>query len=217
MRNTIHLHGAMKKRFGGPFTLDVRTPAEALRALCCMVKGFDQALRAGAWRVVRGPLRGKGSRSLTRDELGVNLPGEMHLVAAAAGAKQGGGATKIILGVMLIAAAFIFAPAAVAGATGMGAGGMAGAAFGASFTAYLGITGTQVALFGLAMAFAGVSALLAPTPKGNNNAKDTKASYGFSGLVNLEDQGTPVPIGCGKMRIPGLPISVGVDVVDLPT
>jgi predicted phage tail protein len=214
--NTVYLHGAMKARFGGPFTLHVSTARDALRALMTLLPGFRQAVEAGSWRVVRGPLR--GGRTLPLEQIAVNLPGEMHLVAAAQGAKSRGGATgKIIVGAALVAAAIVFAPEAAPGVLGLG-----GAAFGGlSATAAglgLGITGAQVALFGAMLAISGVSQLLSPTPKSSTQqTADTKPSYLFGGVLNNDADGIAIPVGFGAMRIPGVLISTGLDVVDINT
>lgn len=257
-RNTIHLHGIMKKRFGGPFTLAVKTPAHALNALMLQKPGFREALDAGHWRVVRGPL--KGGRRLHPDEFGVNLPGEMHLVAAAAGSKNGA-VGKIVIAAVLIAITIVSwgtaAPATVpalaaegaaatatvggsalagtaaagagaagAGAAGAGAAGIVGggAAFGTGVLGTsvaglgLGITNAQMALFGASLLFAGVSQLLSPMPKaGAGSSQDTKPSYLFNGSLSGTDQGTAIPIGFGEGRIPGIIISLGIDVEALPT
>lgn len=240
---TIHLHGRLRKEFGPSFTLAVKTPAEAVRALCHLKPGIEQALRDGAWRVVRGPL--KGGRRLGAEELHVNLDREMHILAAGrgAGGGRGMGAGKIILGVILIAAAVIFtggagaiglagaggaggagagagagAAAGAAGAAGASAGaiGLGGAAFNSTLMAAAGISGTNVALFGAAMVFGGISALLAPTPGAmTGGPQDTKPSYLFNGQVNMTDQGNPVPLVLGKIRVPGQVISLGIDTIDL--
>lgn len=220
---TIHLHGRLRKEFGPSFTLAVRTPAEAVRALCCLKPGIEPVLREGAWRVVRGPL--KGGRRLGPDELSVNLDKEMHILAAGrgAGGGRGSGAGKTILGVVLIAAAVALAPwtggASLAGTAG-GVGGTAAGATGLGATAFTAfgasVTYGNIALFGAAMLMGGVSMLLSPSPGAmNGGPQDTKPSYLFNGQINMADQGLPVPLVLGKMRVPGIVISLGMDVVDM--
>ena len=50
----IHLHGHLATLVDGPLTLDVATPAEAFRALCVLVDGFEEALRGGEYRLDAG-------------------------------------------------------------------------------------------------------------------------------------------------------------------
>jgi hypothetical protein len=58
MLRTIHLHGALKKKFGPKHRFDVQTAAEALRALNCAFPGeFVAALQLGSYKLVRGALR----------------------------------------------------------------------------------------------------------------------------------------------------------------
>ncbi|RVT96254.1 hypothetical protein EOD42_14170 [Rhodovarius crocodyli] len=233
--NTIHLHGPMRKQFGGPFTLAVRTPAEAIHALNMQLPGFEEAIRSRSWRVVRGSL--KKGRSLPSEQLGVNLGGEMHLVAAAEGA-GGRGTGKIIIGALLLVTAAVLTAGfgGAAGGAAAGAGEAAGAgaatatqsataaAFGTVTGSGLGTTlnlgsvlGTslsvsagKLALFGAAMLFGGISQALSSTPK----AGDTKRSFLFNGSVNPAEQGVPVPLAFGKPRTGGVIIAVAMETTD---
>lgn len=229
--NKVYLHGKMRKKYGPCFELSIKNPAEAVHALGLMMPEFKEDIRKGSWRIIRGPM--KGGRALGPYEIGINLPGEMHLVAAPVGGKKMGGA-KIILGVFLIAAAVFFAPAAAgagattagaeaggaaAGATAAGvhgaaAGGMAATAF--TMPIFGSITYSQIAMFGASMMMTGISQLLSPTPKSHSSsAADTKPSYLFNGQIGAADQGGAVPLIIGRMRVPGTVISLGFDTNDI--
>jgi predicted phage tail protein len=220
--NTICLHGALRKRYGASFTLDVKTPAEAVRALGVQLPGFLDAIRAGAWRVVRGPLR--GGRRLTPGELNVNLGGEMHILAAPKGA-GGRGTGKVVLGTVLLVAAVALvalAPvgaAAVTGAAAAEVGAISGAGLGTSIGFGIGaVSAGKIALFGAAMVFAGVSQMLAPAPKppqAMGPSQRDEGSYLFSGAGNTGVQGGPVPLLFGKTVCGGKLVSMSVDVVDI--
>jgi predicted phage tail protein len=223
MLQQIHLHGTLGQRFGRRHQLDVRTPAEAVLALSVLKPGFAETIRDGTWRVVRGQL--KGGRRLGEDELGINLGGEMHILAAPRGSKgRGAGTAKMVIGVALIAAVMI----STGGAGGIALAGteavvgsattLGGAAFNSAAAWSLGISGTQVALFGAGLAFAGVSMLLSPQPRGSNSqAQDVKASHLFSGVLNSPDQGVPVPLAFGRHRVGGIPISISIETEDVAT
>lgn len=222
MLQQIHLHGALGQRFGRVHELDVRTPAEAVLALSVLRPGFAEVIRDGTWRVVRGPLR--GGRRLGEDELSINLGGEMHLLAAPRGSKgRGAGGAKMVIGVALIAAVMISTGGTGAGIALAGteavvgsAASLGGAAFNSTVAWSLGISGTQVAMFGAAMAFAGVSMLLSPQPKASNSqAQEIKASHLFSGVVNSPDQGVPVPLSFGRHRVGGIPVSISLETEDI--
>ena len=124
--NTIHLYGDMAEKFGGPFRLDVSTPAEAIRAIAIQLDGFEEEIRTRSWQIIRGPLDGED----TVDEEGLQLSfgqqNEMHLIPVVEGANNGGG--MIIVGIILIVAAFFTGGTTMAAwgpmATMMGAAGL---------------------------------------------------------------------------------------------
>lgn len=97
----IILHGSLKK-FGESFELEVKTAAEAVRAIGVQVPGFMQAIRNGDWHVFRGGVK-KGN-DIREDEidLGVGKAGEIHIMPVMSGA---GSTFNIIAGVILIALA----------------------------------------------------------------------------------------------------------------
>jgi predicted phage tail protein len=107
MIRTIHLHGALGKRFGREIQLAVDTPAEAVRALCTMLQGFEAHVTERYYQVFRGKKR--AGIDLDPQELHARFADaetELHLVPRAAGAKRQG-LGKIILGGLLIAASFV--------------------------------------------------------------------------------------------------------------
>jgi len=163
MRNIV-LHGSLAKKYGSSFQLSVKTAGEAIRALSANFPGFMNDIREGAWHVVRGNDPDTGisldEAQLTDFRLG---QGDLHIVPFVAGSKRGG-LLKVILGVVLIGAAFVLT-----------AGAGLGAAIGAQGTLLGGITGTQVALFGAAIALAGVSSLLAPEEKAEDTEKQNSS------------------------------------------
>ncbi|QNG62607.1 tail assembly protein [Rhizobium phage B1VFA] len=198
MRKVI-LHGSLGDKYGKEFSLDVRTAGEAVRALAANFPMFMKDLREGAWHVVRGKQIDSG---LSLDETqisGFRLgKGDLHIAPFVAGSKRGG-LLKVVLGVVLIGAAFAFTGGALATAVG------AGSAMGS-----LGITGTQVALFGAAVALAGVSSLLSPEEKAKE--EDGSQSFTMAGPANTSDQGAPVPLVYGEVITGGVLISGGIDI-----
>lgn len=198
MMRTIHLHGFLATKYGKSFKLDIDTAGEAIRALTANFPTFMQDIREGAWHIVRGKDVDKGvsldEHQISSFRLG---KGDLHLVPFVAGSKRGG-LLKVILGVVLIGAAFLFTGGALATSITGGTGLLGG------------VTGTQVALFGAAVALAGVSSLLAPEEKADE--KDGSESYTMSGPGNTYDQGNPVPLVYGEVITGGVLISGGVDI-----
>ena len=205
MKRDIVLHGHLREAFGGPFHLEVATPAEAVRALCVLLEGFPGKLREGSYRLVRGPL--EGGLELGEDQLtlGLGRAGELHLVPELAGGKRGG-LGKVILGVALIGVAFAAAPAAGLGETAFSVFGEA-------------VTFGRIALTGAALALGGVAQLLTPAPKVRDfsaaERPDQRPSFLFNGPVNVAEQGLPVPLVYGQARAGSVVVSAGISTEEI--
>ena len=201
---TIKLLGELGRRFGRQFQLAVKTPAEAMRALCMQIPEMRQYLLESGekgvnWRVVTEHPDG-----LDEDQLLWPMSKRMVVAPQPVGR---GGVGKIIAGVALVAAAIIVAPAGAL--FGLGAGFFSGATAGA--------IATGLGSIGLAMIFGGVAELLTPTPKMPN----TKGFNGVSAGRNREEQlnsftfdksnantmqGEVVPVLYGERIVGNLPI-----------
>ena len=98
---TIKLYGDMGKRFGREFELDVKTPAEAIRALCSQIDGFRAYLHAHAQDAFKVFVGGRNAC----DEL--KFPSSDREVICIAPVVQGAGAAaRIVLGVVMLAVAY---------------------------------------------------------------------------------------------------------------
>ena len=196
MLTDVHLHGALGERFGHSFRVDVVSPAEAVHALGVQIKGFLAHLAEGAYRIVRGPLR--GGEDLGEDELrlGLGRANEINFIPAMAGAGSSG-LIKVIAGAALVAAAVAFSGGTLAAPlfTVMGAS----------------VTFGNVALLGLGVALAGASALLAQPPAQNAGTIDPKSGSLFGNSTNTATQNGPVPVICGRFVTTPLLISFGLD------
>lgn len=206
MLRTIRIYGALARFLKRKvFRAQVANAAEAIRFLLANFPEL-QGHMAEQFYEVR-----VGSRNL---QIGADL-GELHLpigqkevisiIPVMAGA--GGGFGKIAAGIALIAAAIVFAPAG-AGFLGLGAGATAGTfTLGAAASMAIGSIGTALAL-------AGVSQILTPTPKMQTSGSDTeidpRKSYSFSGVQNVSRQGIPIPIVYGEIFIGSVVISAGI-------
>ncbi len=101
---TIRLTGALGRRFGRVHRLAVDTPAEAVRALCCLHAGFRAVLeRKGAEFHVL-----VGKQSIGADELQIMGREDYTFAPATRGSKRGG-LLQVILGTALIIAGVVFA------------------------------------------------------------------------------------------------------------
>ena len=197
---TIKLLGELGRRFGREFQLAVKTPAEAMRALCLQIPEMRQYLLESGekgvnWRVVTEHPDG-----LDEDQLLWPMSKRMVVAPQPAGR---GGVGKIIAGVALVAAAILFAPA------GLLAGGL--------FT--LGAQAVPiVAGIGVSMIFGGVAELLTPTPKMPNvkgiggasssgrDVEQQKNAFTFDKSNANTMQGEVVPVLYGERILGNLPL-----------
>lgn len=215
---TVKLYGHLGKQFGKIHKYDVRTPAEAIRALRANYKDFDKAIlneKYAGYKVIVG----NENRSAT-EQLYYPADDTIKIVPIVLGAGGGGGNWGMIaLGVVLIAAAiitfqyeFIPAGAAVAGGTGTAAVAAEGATI--SLAAYSSVAAyaAQAALVvGASLVMSGISNLLySPTTPAARDAENQITSTYFNGAVNLTTQGNPVPLAYGQLRVGSQVISAGL-------
>uniref|UniRef100_G8EY11 Tail assembly protein n=1 Tax=Synechococcus phage S-CAM8 TaxID=754038 RepID=G8EY11_9CAUD len=199
---TIRLLGEAGRRYGRRFQLAVKTPAEAVRALCLQIPGLRQYLLESGekgidWRVVTDHAEG-----LDEDQMLWPLSKRLVLAPLPAGR---GGVGKIIAGVALVAFAIVTAGA---GLFGLGLG------FGAS-------TAIGIGAIGASLIFGGVADLLTPTPKMPNvkgglgggssstsgrDRDEQLNSFAFDKSNANTVQGDVVPVLYGERIIGALPV-----------
>lgn len=203
---TVKLLGELGKNFGKEFKLDIKNPAEAVRALCVNFPDFERHLiesekRGVAYKVMVG----KASIKLN-DLMNPSGKEEIKFVPVIQGA--GGDTGKIILGVALITAAIMMPTSIIAIEAALATG----------------ISVTTMASYtfavGAMLALSGAAGILSPKQGGSsqdlNNSPDNKPSYTFNGAVNTSAQGYPVPVGYGRMIVGSAVISAGIVAEELP-
>jgi predicted phage tail protein len=178
----VWLYGVLGRQFGRVFRLAVKTPAEAVQALCAVLPGFRRAFTGSDGRaayhvfVGRGALRRDISAEQTAEPLGAAEP--IRFVPVVAGAKRQGAFQTILGVVLLVAAAF-------------------------------GYGNNQTVALGLQLVLGGVIQLLSPQRK--KDEKDNRAlSYAFDGPVNNTEQGGPVPLVFGRVICGSTVVSQGL-------
>jgi predicted phage tail protein len=186
---TILLLGELGKHFGKKFEMDVKNPAEAVRALCANFPGFrTYVLESGKRNVFYKVLVGKQAQ--TPDELhnpcGKSVIKIVPVIGGAGG--RANPITFIVAATLIAIAVFVPGP----------------------WSPYL-------MNAGIAMAIGGVVQMLTPLPKTPNqeDRPDNKPSYIFNGAVNTTAQGYPVPVGYGRMIVGSAVISAGITVDEL--
>jgi len=192
---TIRLYGKLGARFGRLHRLAVENTAEAVRALCALLPGFEREMMTSHQRGIRYACF-LGKQSISKDEL--TLSGgaqDIRIAPVLVGAKSG------LLGSLMMGAALVVAGWAVAGFSAFTAVGGIGATVGAGITQ-----------FGYMTMIGGVVQALSPQQGAGAAASspDNGASYNFSGAVNTTLQGGAVPVLYGRMRVGSAVISAGI-------
>lgn len=186
---TIRLYGKLGAKFGRVHRYVCNSTAEAVRAMCLMVPGFQRELNEskGGYTVFIG------KQNIGEDGLHYPTGDEDIRIAPVVTGSGRGGVFQIVLGAVLVAAAFW------TGGASLGAGGVA----------FSGLAGQAAFSMGAAMILGGVSQLLVKTPGGITGVEspDNGASYNFNGPVNVTAQGNPVPILYGEMITGSVTIS----------
>jgi predicted phage tail protein len=182
---TIRLYGKLGTRFGRVHRLAVSSAAEAVRALGVLHQGFNQFMTESKDKGMAFAVF-YGKRNLSLDELrDPPSNNDIRIAPIIQGSKSAG--LQVVLGIALIAAAVVFAPAAAAGSAALFGGGAWGV----------------VGSVGISLALGGVAQMIAGTQKGlsTSEAADNKPSYNFSGIKNTTTQGNPVPLCYGEMVV----------------
>ena len=198
----IKVYGELRKKLGqSTFELDVANPAHAIKALCINFpeltswflnndeQGNGFKVTIGKQKIYRTNLKPMLEPWSERDVL--------HITPVIKGAGRGLG--QILLGAALIGLAVFAAPIAGGGFLGSAGSGFLGAA-----------ASKALGYIGANLLIGGVSQLLSPTP-GSFNEGSKLQSFSFSGIVNVADQGLPVPICYGRVVTGSIVISAGLN------
>ena len=187
----IRLEGVAGKRFGYEHNLDVRTPNEAIRALCQLIPGF-RAFLSSAHEY------GLFFQLLTKDDLiGYDHldfgASEMTLVPVVTGSFFRSAIGQILLGVVLVAFAF----------TGFGI-----VTFSAKAATISAGIKTAIMSMGFGMIFTGIAGLFAPgvpDPEMKTEGRPADDAITNAGTGTAGD-GTPVPVIYGETLVTNIPV-----------
>lgn len=186
-KKRIVLHGYLKKFHEGVIEVFADSVAEAIHGMCHQLPELSH-LRLEERPTIQ--VVGFNTRQSLYEPTDLE---ELHLVPAFVGAK-GGGFFRIIIGAVLIAAAFALG--------GPAAGTLASTLFS----------------MGTSMLLGGLLELLSPAPKrdsGTEGATDPDASKYLGAPGNTVRAGTRIPIIYGEVRVYGHYISFNIDATEV--
>lgn len=103
-RVTIRLCGVLRQ-FGKEYRLSVRTPAEAIKALCIQVPGLERFISSAKAKGLEFAVY-RGKRNIGEGELGFHGSGEIKIIPVITGSKRAG-LLQTIVGMVMIVASFI--------------------------------------------------------------------------------------------------------------
>ncbi|AMW64492.1 tail assembly protein (endogenous virus) [Pseudomonas phage phiAH14a] len=101
---TIRL-GGLLRQFGKEYRLSIRSPAEAIKALCVQIPGFERFLSNAKSRGLEFAVF-RGKKNIGEGELGFQGRGVIRVVPVVTGSKRAG-LLQTIVGAILIAVSFI--------------------------------------------------------------------------------------------------------------
>jgi len=191
MLTTVKLYGILGETFGKSWSLDINSPAEAIRALMAnnpKIRQFllDSESKGYGYRIRMNEYSIEDSNELY-NPLGKQ---ELQIIPTifGSGKKQKKGFGQIILGTVLVFAGMAVSAMSFGGASALGAG---------------------MVSAGIGLIIGGVATLLAPTPDKGDQAEQTEG-YAFNGPEVTINQGVPIPICYGQLIIGGALISSGI-------
>ena len=185
---TILLYGQLRQ-FGRSFRLAVRTPAEAIKALCVQIPGFERFISNAKSRGIEFALF-RGSKNLEEKELGFEGSGDIRIAPVITGSKRAGVLQTIVGAVMIVAGIIV-----------------SGMSFGLAAP-----IGAAMISGGIGLVAGGVIQLLSPQAGGlkTSAAPENTPGYAFGSAKNTTASGNPVPLCIGERRWGGAIISAAI-------
>ena len=197
MKKTIKVYGQLKNYLGqGTFELDVANASQAIKALCVNFKGLEKWFidndKNGVSYKVKVGTEEIGEDNITDLALPLGTKEVFSIRPVITGAGRGWG--RILTGALFIGAGFL----------------VGGGFFGSAIAKNLGAI-KFVKQMGLLMMISGVSEMLSPQPEMPKQANQLE-NFSFSGVTNVSQVGTAIPVVMGRAFCGSSVISSALDV-----
>lgn len=178
---TIRLYGTLGAKFGRVHRLAVNSTAEAVKALCIMVPGFERFLLESKDKGLEFSVF-IGRENISQEQLHYPVGSDDIRIAPVISGSKRGGLLQTIVGVVLVVVGMVVP--------------------GAQFLVSVGLS---LAFGGIAQMLAPQ-----PEGLGADERPENRPSYSFNGAVNTKAQGGPVPLLYGEMIVGSAVISAGI-------
>ena len=196
----VKLLGELGDKFGSDWSSNSKSMRDIFKLIDCQVEGFKEYLQDCHEKNIGFTIQ-NGEDFIDYDDL-LLCEVKDTVIISAVPAGSGKGLGKILAAIAVIAAIFLFPGTFIAGDAAAKA-----ATMGEAFSAFMagGLTGPGffVASIGANLAIAGLTEMSAP----DAGDMTSDPSFLFNGADNSIEQGKPVPVLYGKMKIGGTPIS----------
>ena len=170
----VILHGILAKEFKKNFSLAIKRPKEVFDAISCSHSNFRNRIAELANQGIHFSLLVDGKKMTAIEDLSVASDNQkIDIVPVICGAGLGG---LIVGGIAL--------------------------AIGGSVVG--GVVGSILFAVGVGLFMSGIQMMLAPKPKmerPESVVNSAKQSFLFSSKANVAEQGIPVPVGYGRLRV----------------
>jgi predicted phage tail protein len=184
---SVNLHGILAQEFKKHFSFSIKRPKEVFDAISCSCPQFRNRLVELSNQGIHYAILVDGQKIKSIHELEISNPStSIDLVPLVCGAGGSGfGLGALVLGVLTFGVGAI-------------------ASLGLGFTALSATTAGTLMTAGLGIASFGLQMALAPKPdmqRPESEVGAAKQSFVFSSKANVAEQGIPVPVGYGRLRV----------------
>jgi len=176
----VILHGILAKEFRKNFSLAIKRPKEVFDAISCSHSNFRNRIAELANQGIHFALLIDGKKMTSIEQISIASDNQKIDIV------------PVICGTGVVAAAG--AALAIVGGVSLAAGAV-------GFAGFLATTALTV---GVGLAMMGIQMALAPKPemqRPESVVNSAKESFIFSSKANIVEQGIPVPVGYGRLRV----------------